>query len=303
MSQRRTLVVRAALVAACATLNACPQLRDEDFRTLPGDMLSRPDAGGGAGGNEAGAGGEREPPLKHDAGVMPPGPPGPEERIAALRAALAHRYAFDGTGTIAVDSIAGSNATLVGATLDGSGGVVLDGDGPYVDLPNGVLSSVDEQTIEAWLIWNGGRAWQRIFDFGSSDGGEGERGNGRTYLFLTPRTPGDVMLLAYSASGYAGETRLNADVAFPVGILAQVTVVIDSPHDALSLYLDGRWLATQTLEQRLSALDDVNCWIGMAQYQSDPSLSATLTDFRLYHRALTREEIELSHMRGPDATF
>jgi hypothetical protein len=272
-------------------LAACPQLRDEDFRTLPGNMLSRPDAGGDA----------IRPPWERDASVVPPSEAGAS--VAALRTALAHRYGFGGTGTVAVDTIAGSNATLVATALDGSGSLTLDGDGGYVDLPNGVLSAADEQTIEAWLTWSGGRAWQRIFDFGSSDVGEGERGNGRTYLFLTPRSSDDVMALAYSATGYSGETRLNADVAFPTNVLAHVTVVIDSPTNALSLYLDARWLATEALEQRLSEIDDVNCWLGMAQFENDPGLSATLTEFRLYHRALTRAEIELSHALGPDAAL
>jgi len=273
-------------------LAACPQLRDEDFRTVPGDVLSRPDAGGGS----------IRPPPERDADAVPPNETD-DASIAALRAALAHRYAFDGTGMVAIDTIAGSNATLVAATLDGSGSITLDGAGAYVDLPNRVLSVADEQTIEAWLTWRGGRAWQRIFDFGSSDAGEGERGNGRTYLYLTPRSADDAMVLAYSSTGYAGETRLNADVAFPVDALAHVTVVIDSPTDALSLYLDGRWLGTEALAQRLSEIDDVNCWLGMAQFENDPGLGATLTEFRLYHRALTGAEIELSHALGPDAAL
>ena len=37
-----------------------------------------------------------------------------------------------------------------------------------------------------WVTWNGGGAWQRIFDFGTSDGGEGNSGTGQKYLFLTP---------------------------------------------------------------------------------------------------------------------
>ena len=278
-------------------LAACPQLRDEDFRTLSGDAPSRPGPGGGSGG-------ATDPPLGRDAGAVPPADSKPREPSSlALGQALAHRYGFGGTGTVAVDTVAGSNANLVGATLDGSGSVQLDGDGEYVDLPNGVISSVDEQTIEAWLTWNGGRAWQRIFDFGSSDNGEGERGNGRTYLFLTPRSADNVMLLAFSAAGYSGETRLITDAALPADVLAHVTVVIDSPHDALLLYLDGRRLATQSLARRLSEIDDINCWIGMAQYESDPALNATLTEFRLYHRALTSAEIELSHSLGPDAAL
>jgi hypothetical protein len=164
-----------------------------------------------------------------------------------------------------------------------------------------VLSASDDQSIEAWLTWRGGRAWQRIFDFGSSDAGEGERGNGRTYLYLTPRSPEDAMVLAYSANGYGSETRSSADVRFPVDILAHVAVVVDSSSDSLSLYLDGRHITTETLAERLSAIDDVNCWLGMAQFESDPGLNASLTEFRLYHRALTASEVELSHGLGPDA--
>jgi hypothetical protein len=285
----RTTALRASSVALGAMLAACPQLRDEDFRTLPRAGLVRNDAGGGGAG--AGATG---PPPERDACVAP------AVGARALRTALAHRYAFDGTGSVVIDTIAGSNATLVGATLDGNGGVTLDGD-DYVDLPNRVLSASDDQTIEAWLTWKGGRAWQRIFDFGSSDAGEGARGNGRTYLYLTPRSPEDAIVLAYSSSGYAGETRSSADVRFPVDTLAHVAVVVDSRTDNLSLYLDGRPIATKTLAQRLSAIDDVNCWLGLAQFETDPGLNATLTEFRLYHRALTASEIELSHGLGPDA--
>lgn len=284
-------MARASLVASGAMLAACPQLRDEDFRTVSGDALSRPDAGGAI-----------RPPPERDASVVPPNDTG-DPTTAALGAALAHRYAFEGTGTVAIDTIAGSNATLIAATLDGSGSLTLDGEGAYVDLPNRMLSVADEQTIEAWLTWRGGRAWQRIFDFGSSDAGEGERGNGRTYLYLTPRSPDDEMVLAYSSTGYSGETRWSTDVRFPVDVLTHVTVVIDSPSNALSLYLDGRWLATETLARRLSEIDDVNCWLGMAQFENDPTLSATLTEFRLYHRALTPTEIELSHELGPDAAL
>jgi hypothetical protein len=80
-------------------------------------------------------------------------------------------------------------------------------------------------------------------------------------------------------------------------------VVIDSASDAMSLYVDGGWSGSATLVERLSALDDVNAWLGMSQYDSDPSLDATLTEFRLYHRALSSEEIRFSYELGPDATF
>jgi hypothetical protein len=44
---------------------------------------------------------------------------------------------------------------------------------PYGDLPNGLISGLTDVTIEAWYTLNGTNNWQRVFDFGSSDGGAG----------------------------------------------------------------------------------------------------------------------------------
>jgi hypothetical protein len=84
----------------------------------------------------------------------------------------------------ATDSVGGADGLVVNRTLAGDGTVVLAGIDSlqYVDLPNGIVSSLGPSaTVEAWVNWTGvGGTWQRVFDFGSSDQPEDVQGNGVT---------------------------------------------------------------------------------------------------------------------------
>jgi hypothetical protein len=225
---------------------------------------------------------------------------------------LAHRYAFDGTGSIAFDSRGGADGAIAGegALLDGSGVVALAGrdiEG-YVDLPNGILSSLESTTLEVWLTFFGGDSWERIFDFGDNSGGvEGERGRGGlSYLFMTPRLPDAArpfVRVAYKQAG-EDEVQLDATRGVPTGALTHVAVTFDHATTQLSLYLDGE-LANEKVFQDivLSEINDVNNWLGRSQYIADRSLSATIEEFRIYSVALTPSEIRTSFRAGPNPSF
>src|SRR5206468_4812907 len=101
-----------------------------------------------------------------------------------------HRYSFsepatnNASGLAFLDSIGTAHGFVrgVGATFTGSRLTLAGGASTtqaYGDLPNGLLSanSADqggsgEVTIEGWVRVTGVRAGQRIFDFGSTVGGE-----------------------------------------------------------------------------------------------------------------------------------
>src|SRR5215216_6251071 len=117
--------------------------------------------------------------------VNVPVPPSP------LETSLLHRYSFDGDGSLVPDSRGAADGQAVGVVLPGTGQLPLAGErsGQFVDLPNNIVRGLGDATFEVWLTWDGGAAWQRIFDFGNGDEGEGTQGaNGTTYLFLTPAT-------------------------------------------------------------------------------------------------------------------
>jgi len=242
--------------------------------------------------------------VSHDAGP-PPGSAAPPPGSAgtgddASWTAPAHRYDFGGAGTTATDSVGGADAYIWNAALDDKGFIGLDGDDQYVSLPNGLLSSSNDKTLEAWLTWRGGPAWQRVFDFGSSDAGELNQGSGVSYLFLTPSSSDGVMSVACSQDGFANETALRGTEALPIDILTHVAVVIDSARGAFSLYLNGTLNATATVRQQLARINDVNLWIGRSQFRGDPSLAADVTEFRIYDRALDADQLARSYQMGPN---
>lgn len=292
-------------------------------------------AGGGAGkGGSAGAAGSAgsggsggsamvdecpNDPAKTAPGVCGCGfPDADTAKLASctgIKNALVHRYDFEGTGTTVTDRVGTANGTLKGgATLSqlaGKGVVVLSGGttGSYVDLPNGLVSSLTNATFEAWVTWGGGNAWQRVFDFGDTTAAtpEDNPANGKSYLFVTPQTDagsGGVMRAVYSLSGgaAANETRVEATMAL-TQVLAQVALVVDTVAGKLILYMDGVNVGEQAYSGALGSINDVNCWLGRSQYNADPEMTGTYHDFRVYKAALTPLQIATSFAGGPDPAF
>jgi hypothetical protein len=248
------------------------------------------------------AGPDADPDAGPDAGPDPPNP---------LRTSLIHRYSFAGEGAAALDSKGAAHGEIVGAMLDGDGHVTLAGErtGQYVDLPNGMISGLTDVTVEAWLSWQGGAVWQRIFDFGSSNAGEGSAGpTGTSYLFLTTEAALDTarqlpasLRAVYSENGFEDEEICHGPAPFPVGVATHVALVIELAEQAMRLYQDGQLVNDCVLSRPLSRINDVNNWLGHSNYEADADLNGSYDEFRIYDAALTSEEIAASFVAGPDA--
>jgi hypothetical protein len=279
-------------VGACLTLAACPQLLSDDFRIGdPDASLGEPDH------RDAGP---RPPPDRHALDASAPRIDAP--MLATLRAALVHRYDMNGTGTMATDLLGGPNAFIWNASLDARGFVSLAGNDGYVSVPNGVLSSSNDKTLEAWLTWRGGAAWQRVFDFGSSDAGELNQGTAVSSFYLTASSEDGRMLVSYERLGILA-VKLSGTRALPIGSLAHVAVVVDSKRDELLLYLNGSLNAKTTLTERLADIDDVNNWLGRSQFSRDPSLNADVAEFSIYDQALDAAQLAASYALGVDSSL
>jgi hypothetical protein len=228
-------------------------------------------------------------------------------QCAVLRAALAQRYSFDGSGAAVLDSASTAHGVAVNTLLAGTGALDLAGttSDQYVDLPNGLASSLVNATFEAWLTWRGGAAWQRVFDFGSNQNAEGSQGTGATYFFLTPMASNasGFTRVAFSTAGTAAETKIDAPRALTVGAVSHVAVVVDDDNNLISLYLDGELQGTAAFTSQLSLIQDVNDWLGRSQFSTDPELNATFDEFRIYRAALSAVEVGASFAAGPNPAF
>jgi hypothetical protein len=236
----------------------------------------------------------------------------------ALKNGLFHRYSFGGTGTAVTDTKGTAHGTAVNATLSGTGTLTLSGGNtsspPYVNLPNGLLSTLTNATIEMWVTWNQstssttGRDWQRIFDFGTSGTEDVPIGAGTgtmSYLFLTPRagTSPTVLRAAYSTTGTAGETVASASSALATGTRQHIAVVVDDTNDELSLYLNGVRQSSVLFSGRLSLVSDVNNWLGRSQYSGDYEFIGVFDEFRIYNTALGTAPLRTSSTAGPNPAF
>lgn len=214
---------------------------------------------------------------------------------------LLHRYSFDGSSTDVIDSRGAAHGVVVNTTLTNDGTLTLAGgsSGEYVDLPDGIVSGLSNATFEAWVIWEGGSQWQRIFDFGNT----APNGSGTSYLFLTPsgvNLNGPIRLV-HSTGGTVGETALNGPGPMPTGQYCHVAAVIDEREQTMSLYMNGELLGSTAFTNRLSDIDDVNNWLGRSNFPADQNFAGILDEFRIYASALSAEQIATSFAAGPDA--
>ena len=234
-----------------------------------------------------------------------------------LKALLAHRYSFNGSGTVAADSIAMANGAIMGgsnASMSG-GSISLSGDlgsrytaEGYVSLPSHLLNAFTSTTLEVWLTWrgtgtSGGRNWQRIFDFGDQSGTAPDL-VGKTYLFLTAQaSPSGFPRAAISPNGPSNETLVTATQAIALNTQTHLAVVIDDGNDILSLYLNGSPAGSVAWTGALSAINDVNAWLGRSNYAVDPEFNGILHEFRVYRVPLNATQISASYGAGPDPAF
>ncbi len=226
---------------------------------------------------------------------------------AATNAApvLAHRYSFEGApgSTFVADSIGTAHGTVQGgAAFTGDGKLNLMGANGFVDLPNGIISSLTNVTLEAWITWNGGSQWQRVFDFGSNSGGENGQGTGQTYLMLTPRSGSGVLAFAITTNSSAGEIGLGATQALPIGQQVHLAVNYDFLAGTADLFLNGQDIATSLASFPLNRISDVNVWLGKSQW-NDPYFNGQFDEFRIYNGVLSAQNVAASYAAGPDALF
>ncbi|HLP77618.1 MAG TPA: lamin tail domain-containing protein, partial [Candidatus Paceibacterota bacterium] len=213
-------------------------------------------------------------------------------------ATLLNRYSFTADAN---DSIGGANGVLQGGASFSGNAVVLDGSSGYVDLPNGIVSSLDSISVEIWLTNNNSGTWSRIFDFGNSSGGEDVSATGTQYFFLSPQSGSGTLRGAITVGG--GEQLVDwSGTALPSGVLKHVVWTYDATSQTARLYVDGT-LAGENAAVSLKPSDmgnTLNNWIGRSQWSGDAYLKAGITEFRIYDGALTATEVSDDFNFGPD---
>lgn len=156
----------------------------------------------------------------------------------------------------------------------------------YVQLPYEVAGS-DELTVAMWVNWQGGKAWQRLFDFGYDTD---------HYFFLTPSN-GSIMRFAIKNGG--SEQVVNCPTALATKQWKHVTVTLGK--ERVAVYVDGKVVANATgITLSPADVHPVLNYLGRSQFTGDPMLNASVADVRIYNYALTADEV--SQVMSDDAS-
>ena len=271
-------------------------------------------ASGGAGlGGSAGALGEAG-----EAGLGEAGALNCEPGDVAPAGSLVHRYSFDGTGTVAVDSVGTANGDLVEATalasncddnmaklpptqLDGNGQLTFDGCRGYVNFPNHLFMGLSDVTLMSWATWSGGAAFERYFDFGVGDGEDVTTGQGWSFIAVSVGgTDNTGLQLAVRQAQTVPVESLRTFIDLDDKREHQVVAVFAS-NAYVELYLDGNRLGHLPIAWPLSVINDVNEWVGRSQWSNDHTFNGKVNEFRMYKQALSPCAIRAIYEAGPNS--
>jgi len=182
-----------------------------------------------------------------------------------LDASNRYHASLMGGASVQTDAVRGSVLNLSGANQ-------------YASLPAGVGTF---RTFAAWVKWNGGGAWQRIFDFGSDTSRwimlTAANSDGRLEAAITTDRPNYVQVV-------------RSPGGLPTGVWVHVAVTFDGRQAIL--YTNGVAVAVNHSANVLpSDIATPRAYFGRSQYTADPYLNGRLDSIRLSSRALSPAEL------------
>ena len=212
-------------------------------------------------------------------------------------------YKFDeGSGTVALDSSTFAGAPRNGTLLTaGTGGAVsfsamhqvgthavsltangVTGGG-YVAVPSLSGLAPGAMTISIWVLVSSNQRWQRILDIGNST---------TDNIVITTQSNTDAVRFGIRTATTLQE--INSALILPLATWHHIVVVLPAgaPYTG-ELYIDSVLVAANpAMTLHTSDLGaTVNNFLGKSQFATDPYFSGLIDDFRVYRRALTREQI------------
>jgi hypothetical protein len=196
------------------------------------------------------------------------------------------RYGFDGnTNDNSVNAnhpiiTSGTPAFMAGKYGSALG---LDGTSQYTMLPANMLASVTNFTFACWVNWDGGAAWQRIFDFGNDT---------TQYMFLTPNSGSGTLRFAITTNGGGAEQILETS-PLPVGQWRHVAVTRNG--NIARLYTNGVVAVSRTNLVTITpaSINPALNYLGKSQWP-DPLFNGRLDELFIYNYALS--DIEISRL-------
>ncbi|WP_158638594.1 immunoglobulin-like domain-containing protein [Metabacillus litoralis] len=192
----------------------------------------------------------------------------------------------DRTGKFNGTFVNPENAELISI---GNSGVVQFKGGTtdsYIELPEGVLETLESVTVSSLINWNGNASAEWLYSLGQ---------NNSKYLYFTPKYNADSsMRFGIATDGWRNEVSAKAST-LSANEWKLVTTVFNGQEDSLKVYIDGELIASGQ-NNGISIEDIKNAagksgYIGKSMYNNDPYFGGMIADFEIYNGALSDTEV------------
>ena len=172
--------------------------------------------------------------------------------------------------------------------------IVLDGANSYVQLPANIAKG-SAFTFAAWVYWNGGANWQRIFDFGNPATSQ----NGPSqYMFLSPSSGSTTLRFAINIGG--GEQIVERSGALAAGSWQHVAVTLNG--STAVLYVNGAQVASGSATNSPSAFSPIKNYLGKSQF-ADPLFNGKLDEVEIADYAMNSAQISVLYNSTQNPNF
>jgi autotransporter-associated beta strand protein len=189
-----------------------------------------------------------------------------------------------------------NNAMAVGAPAFVSGhnsqvsAIALDGTNSYLQLPANMARG-SGFTFAAWVYWNGGRTWQRIFDFGSDTS---------HYFFLTPDSGSGTLCFAIT-NGASGQI-VQRSGAMTFGSWQHVAFTLNG--GTATIYVNGIAVATATgFTSSPASFSPIRNFLGKSQFSTDPLFNGKLDEVEIADFGMTAAQIAVLYNGTQNPSF
>lgn len=151
----------------------------------------------------------------------------------------------------------------------------------YISLPDGIVSSLSDFTISAWVNPDAISSWMRVFDFGTGT---------QKYMFLTLENGSGNAVYAITTNNSGSEQKISVTSPFKAGVWTHIAIT-QSGKTAI-MYANGTEIGrNENMSLNPLSLGSTNQnYLAKSQY-SDPYFNGCIDDFRIYDTALSAEEI------------
>ncbi|MFO1487823.1 MAG: autotransporter-associated beta strand repeat-containing protein [Verrucomicrobiota bacterium] len=204
-------------------------------------------------------------------------------------------------GTAVIDSVSGTEL----ATVQGSGAVFTNGalrlpggasgsGAAYLQLPGGTISSLANVTIEIWATPLSVQSWSRVLDFNNGTA---------NYLTLSSAIGTDLGAQRFESKVGGTTVTLDSGLATTAGVPHHYTITFadnGAGGGRWTWFRDGDQVAFLDVAYTLSALQDVNNWLGRSAYSGDAFANCDYAEVRISNVAMSRGEVLANCLLGPN---